>query len=325
MSLVNQMLKDLEQKRTEPQAASFLHQLKPVRVARLVRLHPALLLPLALLILACVFYVVKRRDTASALPPQPAVAHVSAELSKAPSPSPTSAPVEKVEAPIKQLASTSHSVTTAPVRLAEQASMRSIPTVKQRIALSLTEKADQAYANALAAIDAHDHDQAVMDLNRVLKLQPSRLDARQTLVTLLLTNDRLAEAEALVRQGIAQHPEHAPFENLIAHILARQGKYKEAIKMMNKANPKMAAKPDYYAYLAALYQHDGQYMMAAELYHDLVRMDDQNGVWWLGLGLALESAGKNNAALEAFNHALVSHSLTPSLQAYVQQEVDKLS
>jgi hypothetical protein len=41
MSLVNQMLKDLEQKRTEPQAASVLHQLKPVRVARVVRLRPA--------------------------------------------------------------------------------------------------------------------------------------------------------------------------------------------------------------------------------------------------------------------------------------------
>ena len=44
----------------------------------------------------------------------------------------------------------------------------------------------------------------------------------------------------------------------------------------------------------------------------------------MGLGLALESEGRPNTALEAYRKAVSTGYLNPNLQAYVETKIDRL-
>jgi tetratricopeptide (TPR) repeat protein len=129
----------------------------------------------------------------------------------------------------------------------------------------------------------------------------------------------------ILHDGLVMMPGYAPFNALEAHALAGQGKTAQAIALLNDAHPDIHSQPDYYAFLAALYQRNKQYMMSAQIYNQLVKTNPSQGVWWMGLGIAFQASEKNNAALEAFQKSLTASGLSPNLQAYIQQQIQRLS
>ena len=75
--------------------------------------------------------------------------------------------------------------------------------------------------------------------------------------------------------------------------------------------------------MAYLYQQQRQYILAAELYNQLVKIDSNHALWWVGLGRALEAAGKKNAAQEAYHHALQG-SLDMQTRNFVEHKITVL-
>ena len=90
------------------------------------------------------------------------------------------------------------------------------------------------------------------------------------------------------------------------------------------AAPTIAKDPEYHAFLAGLYEQNGQPLLAARVYNQLVHLVPTQGVWWMGLGISLEQLNKSNEALIAYNSALKTRALNPELQAYVDSRITAL-
>jgi predicted Zn-dependent protease len=183
---------------------------------------------------------------------------------------------------------------------------------------------ERDYQNALNLIQTNHWSAAVNLLQTILARTADNVPARTALITLLLKQKRLLEAKQVVQAGLALQPEQPAFIKLAAQILLAQGQPANALKILKTATPALNSDPSYYALMAALYQRLGYSLKAAQIYNELVSLDTNNAIWWLGLGTALETAGKNKAALEAYQNANVTGNLSPQLQSYVSARIHAL-
>ena len=103
-----------------------------------------------------------------------------------------------------------------------------------------------------------------------------------------------------------------------------EGKVNRALDLLQRVAPPLEQDPEYHALMAALYQRQGQSMLSAKIYEQLLALHPNTAVWWIGLGIALESDGKNNAAKEAYLHASQGAGLNTALNAFIQTRMDNL-
>lgn len=190
--------------------------------------------------------------------------------------------------------------------------------------LNQQEKSQALYQDALQAISNNQPRSAIRELQAVLHLAPDNVEAREALATLLAKMGQNHRANQIVAEGLVRDPDNLELVQLQTHILVSQNKIKPALAILQQHAPVINQAPDYYAYMASLYQHAGDYMVAARIYDDLVKLDPSQALWWVGLGIALESAGKNNAAIEAYDHALQG-SLDVQTRGFVENKLASLS
>lgn len=162
-------------------------------------------------------------------------------------------------------------------------------------------------------------------LENIVLHKPNFLPARLTLANLAVTQGRFTDAKDILHAGLLLSPHNVELVLLQSRVLASLNDVSGAIALMTSISPPLADHTNYYATLAAFYQRQAAYDNAAQLYHQLVQYDPSEGVWWMGLGIAMESSGHNNAAVEAFQHALNASGLTPEVHAYVTEQLNKLT
>lgn len=110
-----------------------------------------------------------------------------------------------------------------------------------------------------------------------------------------------------------------------ARVFVDEGKLTQAIALLERgASPTLKEYPDYYALLAALYQRHAQYSMAIALYEHLIETNPDKSVWWLGLAIAMESSGDQVHAVDAYAHARQSGGLNPELSAYAAKQINDM-
>ncbi len=75
--------------------------------------------------------------------------------------------------------------------------------------------------------------------------------------------------------------------------------------------------------MAALYQRQNQPVIAARLYQQLLASEPHRATWWLGLGIALDSANRHAEAVAAFTRAEGEDSagLSPELKAWIESRL----
>ncbi len=195
---------------------------------------------------------------------------------------------------------------------------------KKESALTSAEMANRYYARALSMADRHDIAGASTLLEKILKQVPEFHDARETLAAIYIKQKRYRQAQRLLSVGLSIHPELPTFLDLQARTLTAQGKRKQAIALLQKHSPSIRKYPNYYAFLAALYQQNGDYLFSAKLYDELVKIQPNNGLWWLGMAIGLNATEQRGAALHAYKQAELSSNLTPQLRAYVDEQITKL-
>ena len=59
-------------------------------------------------------------------------------------------------------------------------------------------------------------------------------------------------------------------------------------------------------------------------YQAALKLAPNNGVWWMGLGMSLQTLLRKDEARDAYQHALATNTLNPQLQAFVQQKLKEL-
>lgn len=190
--------------------------------------------------------------------------------------------------------------------------------------LSREQQLEQAYQLAVRAIQAGDYREAEQKLVDALAFAGSYHRARLLLASLYIRQERIDRAETLLADGLAQHPGHAPYARLYAQLLVTQGRDQEAIGSLLAALPGAVRDADYHALLAGLYQRGGDAAQAIRHYQQALEITPAQGTWWMGLGISREQAGDGDAALDAYRRAL-QHPLQTTLQQYIQTRIGLLS
>jgi len=79
---------------------------------------------------------------------------------------------------------------------------------------------------------------------------------------------------------------------------------------------------DYYSLLANLQQRQKNYDRAIVLYRKALKLAPYQGELWIGLALAYRATGENEEAIKSFRKAITSAEISPELKQYAMQQVN---
>lgn len=356
MSLVNQMLRDLEQRRGD--AAAGLRTLEGLRAAPANAPAPGLRWPVALTGLGLIaaaagvgWWLASADGTApdaasptrmqvaspTAVPattlaetnPDDALAAADARaVGAAPQepaagndqgPARTTGPADRPEAAAP--APTGEETNAKAPEPARVATRDPAPVMHKSVRTPTpAEQAEAAYADAVRAFGRGQLGQVEAALQSALAADPDHVRARETLAGVLVHQGRLAEAERVLAEGLARNPAQPGLARLQGRLLAERGQDTAAIEVLEGALPEAGNDAGYLALLAGVYQRSGRAADAVAAYRGALALLPNQGPWWMGLGLSLESLGDAAGAREAYGRALATP-LQPRIEQYVRQRL----
>jgi MSHA biogenesis protein MshN len=153
---------------------------------------------------------------------------------------------------------------------------------------------------------------------------PGHHGARQALVGLLLNARKYLDAERVLQEGLAIAPGQSGFVMTLARLQVDRGDAAQATATLRKGLEHAQVGPDYVAFLAALLQRQGRHEEAIEQFQAALRLRPAAGVWWLGLGISLQSLNRGAEAQDAYARARATGNLSPELTAFAEQRLKHL-
>ena len=205
---------------------------------------------------------------------------------------------------------------------AKPAAPRAVAPAKGGREETPAQRAENAYRRSLAAIEDGRVTEAIAGLQAALKAEPRHEPARQTLVGLLIEAKRPDEAMRQLQAGLALDPRQPALAMLLARLQIERGA--SGIDTLMRTLPHAAGNGEYHAFLGGALAREGRHRDAAEHYQVALRTAPHNGVWWMGLGIALQAEKRNPEAAGALQKALDSGSLSPELQGFVERKLKQL-
>lgn len=158
-------------------------------------------------------------------------------------------------------------------------------------------------------------------LRQALQTQPGNTVARQALLGLLLPARRFNEAAPVLREGLTQNPEQLQWAMNLARLQADANDYPAAWDTLNRSLSHAQQNADFLAFAGTVLQRINRHAEAQAHYEAALRLRPQEARWWVGYGIALESAGRGRDAGEAFNRARNLGGLSPEIQAYLDEKL----
>jgi MSHA biogenesis protein MshN len=187
------------------------------------------------------------------------------------------------------------------------------------------ERADVEYRRATAALSQGRADEAEEALRAALAEDPTYDGARQTLVGMMVEQKRVDEAKKLLQDYLVSRPNHLGFAMLLARLQLDRGDGTGAVTTISRTLPYAGDNADFLGFAAALLQRAGRHPEAADQYRAALRVKPDAGVWWMGLGISLQASEHPSDAVDAYKRALSTSSLSPELQAFVEQKIKQLT
>jgi MSHA biogenesis protein MshN len=236
-----------------------------------------------------------------------------------PAPAPAPAPAAKPVAPVSKPPGTKPAPRT--VSVAKTLPVASAAPVAGRTATP-SQRAENAYRRALGVLEDGRVTEAIATLQAGLQIDPRHEAARQTLVGLLIEAGRPDDAMRQLQAALAIDARQPALAMLLARLQLERGG--PAIDTLMRTLPYAAGNGEYHAFLAGVLQRDGRAHEAAEHYQAALKRSPGNGVWWMGLGIALQADKRDAEAVAAFARAQASETLSPELQGFVERRLGQL-
>ncbi len=329
MSLINQMLRDLDQRQGMAGPADLPKPVSPAGdPAR--RRRWIILLSLSALAMAVLISLPDKR-TPQAVPNLPVPLVVAPEALPEPQSQPGSPP-EPGPLPAAEGVPSAAPVRTiepvAPVTaaVAPRDSGGERPALRPSTRLSAPQPSrasepgpEPAYREALQHMHQGRVREAIDGLRILAAQTPGFAPAWQVLVRLLLEQQRPDEAIRALREVV----ESSPGQRLAILQLARlQAEFQSdaaALATLRAHAGGAETDAEYHGLLAALLHGQGQAEAASAAYRQALALRPEEGRWWAGLGMALESIGRPPD--EAWQRALRAANLPPDLRAHIERRL----
>ncbi len=194
---------------------------------------------------------------------------------------------------------------------------------KQVRQLTPSQRAENEYRKALSLVQQGRVAEATDALSLALQQDARHAAARQTLIGLLIEARRFGEAERRLQEGLSLDRAQPELAMTLARLQVERGDTDAAITTLERSQSHAADRADYQAFMAALLQRQGRHGEAIEHYRQALRRSP-SAVWQMGLGISLQAENRYQEAREAFSRARAANTLSPELQAFVEQRLRQL-
>ena len=185
--------------------------------------------------------------------------------------------------------------------------------------------AEKLFQQAYTLYKSGDISRSLKMLNMTLDHDAGHVNARSTLALILSQQGHTELAYSVLNEGLIQYPDQIEWIKMTARLLLNEGKIIEAKNLLAKQTPPLTVNTDYYALKAAILQKLNDHNESARIYRDLLQVNPVNSVWWMGLGISLESMSRYDDALYAYQKAFNDPALTSDSKAFVSQRLTMLS
>jgi MSHA biogenesis protein MshN len=196
--------------------------------------------------------------------------------------------------------------------------------IDRRSNTSSRNRAESEFRRAVNLVNQGRIAEGMDGFRRALEIDPGHETARQTLVALLIEAKRVDEAALSLQEGLAADTGNTGFAMLLARILVENDDIPTALIVLQRHAAPPDRNPDFHAFAGALYQRLDRHKEAIEQYQAALRLAPSAGVWWLGLGISLQTVGRPKDAQEAFTRAKSAGTLAPDLLSFVDQRLRQL-
>lgn len=354
MSLINQVLKDIDQRGgAHPQASPLDDNVKPI--ADRAPARSATRLPLLVALFTVIaggagwwgwrsgIFQTDRPNVADSPPAE-----------SMPMPPPTAATTrpaapDALETPVDSAAQTPVAAPNSPADLAARAMAglaedwaktlagpetvsptetaaaprKSTPAVSPQVSKVVTasQASDVSFVRAERAFREGRAGEGQRLLRDALAKNASNHAAREWLASVLIELGRNSEAEKWLTEGVALAPERRGFVLPLALLRQQSGNESGALALLESSIELLGDDAEAHAFLAALLQRQNRHTEATEHYLTALRRYPGNARWLVGLGVSLRAQGLRQAAIEAFETALASRSLEPALEALASDQL----
>lgn len=191
------------------------------------------------------------------------------------------------------------------------------------VTVTSQQQGENAYRRGLLALQEGRVQEAISTMEQAVFLYPRHDTARQTLVGLLIENKRHDEAVRQLQFGLGLDAKQPQMAMILARLQMEKGG--PAIETLQRTLPYAGGNGDYIAFLAGALQRAQRPHEAAEQYQAALRLQPQNGVWWMGLGMSLQADKRNAEAQDAFTRAKNAGNLSQELQSFVERKLQQLA
>ncbi len=185
--------------------------------------------------------------------------------------------------------------------------------------------ADKLFKQAYREYKNSNISESLKLLNLALDNDGSHTNARSTLALILFEQNHSELAISVLNEGLIEYPENSKWSKMLARFLLKQGKVIEAENVLSKKRPPISSNADYYAMHAAILQKLNDHDNSARIYRDLLQINPLKAVWWMGLGISLESLKRYDDALYAYQKAINSPALTGESKTFVSERLVMLN
>lgn len=330
MSLVNQVLNDLEKRGVNVAQADAALRPVPMRRRSNWLAYALLVLSLLLVVLALMWYFGRTAE----VPPEPVVQNDKAQYELVPGIASdvavASMPLEAatVAEPVAEIVEPSVPLKRQVPRPVQQRELAAddVPAATSMPVkvISPQQRAESEFGKANQALQEGRVDDALAGYEAALLADPHHKASRRAWVGLLLNLKRNEEAERVLQRGLRRDPHDAAFAMLLARLQVERNAVPEALQTLQKNLPDAAELPDYQSFMAALLQRQERHAEAIPLFQKALALVPGNGVWMMGLGISLQAEQRKDDARAVYQRALDSNTLNPQLREYVQQKLKEL-
>lgn len=181
--------------------------------------------------------------------------------------------------------------------------------------------AEAEYRKGMQAVQRGDMAAALPLLRQTLEIEPIHVKARQALLSVLVGARQWPDARQVAQDGLALDPAQSGWAMILARLQFEQGEAAAAIATLERHAAHASRDADYQSLFAYLLQQQQRHADAAERFKTALALRPNEGRWWFGLGTALEAAGNAADARAAYARAREVGNLPPEMAAALEQKL----
>ncbi len=192
---------------------------------------------------------------------------------------------------------------------------------KRLVATNAEQRVLALYRGATALAQSGQSRAALERAHEALAIDAQHAPTRFLAAVLEHESGASERAAQLLRDGLAANPRNAAQALLLARILVAQGDAAEAMATLDRHG---VMGPDADGLRGGILVQQGDFKRSLDAYESAARQQPANAMWWLGLGVALDSEGHGQRARQAYARAQAIGLPRDDLVSYVDQRLRAL-